>query len=182
MSETEAAFSRVSDIAFANMAAEAIACFNEPDAEPGSLQGLTVDLDSPLLLDMLGVTPSMQSMEQELLQLIQRSGATAMLFDHCIAEAESAIHAQLNHLRSGVNQTANHWGTSAKPDLLSALESNVADRAEKRLGISVVRDPEIGLHKRSPKTVGDIDVAMDERMRAWRNNEAKEYDRKSVGR
>ena len=49
------AFERVSNIAFANMAAEAIACFRDPPAGNASLIGLTVYLDSPLLLDMLGV-------------------------------------------------------------------------------------------------------------------------------
>jgi hypothetical protein len=176
----QAAFSRLSDIAFADMAAEAISCFNEPEAEADSLQGLTVYLDSPLLLDMLGVNVEYSEYGQELLQLIRQSGATAVLFDHCVAEAESAIHAQLTYLRSGVNQTAAHWGTTVMPDLLSALLGNVADRAEQRLGISVVRDPETNLHKRAPQTVGNIDAVMDERMKAWKNEEAKEYDRKSV--
>lgn len=47
-----AAFERVSNVAFANMAAEAIACFQEPPGTESSLEGLTVYLDSPLLLDM----------------------------------------------------------------------------------------------------------------------------------
>lgn len=178
--KNQAAFSRLTDIAFANMVAEAIACFNEPDAAVQSLEGLTVYLDSPLLLDMLGVNTEYTDYGQELLQSIKDSGAKAALFDHCITEAESSINARLIYLRSGVNQTATHWGTTAKTDLLSALINNVGDRAEKRLGITVVRDPDINLHRRSEKTVGDIDAAMDEKMRAWGNEEAKEYDQKSV--
>ena len=178
--KNQAAFSRVTDIAFANMAAEAVACFNEPNAAAQSLEGLTVYLDSPLLLDMLGVNAEYADYGQELLQAIKDSGAKAVLFDHCVTEAESSINARLTYLRSGVNQTAAHWGTTGKTDLLGALIDNVGDRAEKRLGITVVRDPDINLHRRSQKTVGDIDAAMDEKMRAWRKEEAKEYDRKSV--
>ncbi len=176
----DSAFSRVTDIAFANMAAEAIACFNEPGVAARSLEGLTVYLDSPLLLDMLGVNAEYTEYGQELLQLIKESGAKATLFDHCVAEAESSIFARLAYLRSGVNKTAIHWGTTGKTDLLSALVNNVGDRAENRLGVTVVRDPEINLHRRSPQTVGSIDAAMDAQMRAWGNEEAKEYDRKSI--
>lgn len=174
------AFDRLSDIAFANMAAEAIACFSEPNSPPGPLTELTVYLDSPLLLDMLGVNAEYSDYGKELLEAIAASGAKPALFDHCVAEAESTIGAQLTYLRSGVNQISANWGTSAKPDLLSALSGCVGERAEKRLGITLERDPDINLHKRSPSTVGDIETTMVEKMRAWRNEEAKEYDRKSV--
>lgn len=175
-----AAFERVSDIAFANMAAEAIACFQEPASASDSLGALTVYLDSPLLLDMLGVNTEYSDYGREMLDAIKASGAKAAVFDHCIAEAESAVHAQLTYLRSGINQVATSWGTTAKPDLLAALVGNVSGRAEERLGIAVHRDPEINLHKRSQNTVGDIETEMNSRMQAWGNADAKEYDRKSV--
>ena len=167
-------------MAFANMAAEAIACFRDPPAGNTSLIGLTVYLDSPLLLDMLGVNVEYAAYGQELLEAIRASGAKAAVFDHCVAEAEGAIHAQLSHLRSGVNLIASSWGTTAKPDLLAALIGNVGERAAQRLGISVQRDPEINLHRRAASTVGDIEAQMMNRMQAWRNAEAKEHDRKSV--
>jgi len=175
-----AAFERVSNVAFANMAAEAIACFREPPTGGGSLAALTVYLDSPLLLDMLGVNAEYADYGRELLDAIQASGAKAAVLDHCVAEAEAAIHAQLAYLRSGINQVSASWGTTAKPDVLNALLGNVGERVEKRLGISVQRDPEINLHRRSQTTVGDIEAEMNRRMQAWRNAEAKEHDRKSV--
>ena len=174
------AFERVSNIAFANMAAEAIACFRDPPAGNTSLIGLTVYLDSPLLLDMLGVNAEYAEYGTELLEAIRSSGATAAVFDHCVSEAEGAIHARLAHLRSGVNQLASQWGTTAKPDLLAALIGNVGKRASERLEISVQRDPEAMLHRRALTTVGDIEAQMTSRMQAWRNVEAKEHDRKSV--
>lgn len=174
-----AAFERVSNVAFANMAAEAIACFQEPSTET-SLEGLTVYLDSPLLLDMLGVNVEYEDYGHELLNSIKASGAKAAVMDHCIAEAEAAIHGQLNYLRSGINKMSMTWGTSAKPDLLASLIDNVGERAYQRLGIEVHKDPEVNLHKKSPSTVGDIDAEITSRMQAWRNAEAKEYDRKSV--
>lgn len=175
-----AAFERVSNIAFASMAAEAIACFREPNLAGTSLNMLTVYLDSPLLLDILGVNSEYADYGRELLQAIQASGAHAAVFDHCVAEAETAIRAQLAYLRSGINQVSTSWGTTAKPDLLAALAGNVGDRAEARLSIHVERDPEINLHSRSQNTVGDIESDMNARMQAWRNEEAKEHDRKSV--
>lgn len=42
-------FNRVSDIAFANMAAEALACFRDPVGEKSTLEGFSIYLDSPLL-------------------------------------------------------------------------------------------------------------------------------------
>lgn len=173
-------FERVSDIAFANMAAEAIACFRDPPAGNTSLIGLTVYLDSPLLLDMLGVNAEYAEYGTELLEAIRSSGATAAVFDHCVSEAEGAINARLAYLRSGVNQITSQWGTTAKPDLLAALIGNVGKRAAERLGISVQRDPEAMLHRRAQTTVGDIEAQMTSRMQAWRNVEAKEHDRKSV--
>ena len=174
------AFERVSNIAFANMAAEAIACFRDPPAGNSSLIGLTVYLDSPLLLDMLGVNTEYAEYGTELLEAIRSSGATPAIFDHCVSEAEGAIGAQLAHLRSGLNQVTSHWAATAKPDLLAALIGNVGKRASERLGISVQRDPDAMLHRRAQTTVGDIEAHMTNRMQAWRNVEAKEHDRKSV--
>lgn len=173
-------FDRVSDIAFANMAAEALACFNEPASAQTALAGLTVYLDSPLLLDMLGVNSEYAEYGTELLQAIKASGATAAAFDHSILEAESVVNAQLAYLRSGINHATLRWGTTAKPDLLNALIGNVGERAEKRLGIEVHRDPELNLHRRAQGPVGDIEAQMTERMQAWGTTESREYDRKSV--
>lgn len=173
-------FERVSDIAFANMAAEAVACFQEPSATTNPLDGLTVYLDSPLLLDMLGVNTEYADYGKELLDLLKANGVTPAVFDHCIAEAESAVHAQLNYLRSGINRTATDWGISTKPDLLATLADKVGDRAESILGIKVHRDPEHELHRKSASAVGDIEHEMNSKMQAWNNEEAKEYDRKSV--
>lgn len=173
-------FERVSDIAFANMAAEALAVFREPLTEHTSLSTLTVYLDSPLLLDMLGVNTEYSDYGQELLRAIKSSGATPAIFDHCVAEAESVVGAQLARLRSGINQMTNGWGTSAKPDLLSALVGCVGARASNRLGIAVHRDPEVNLHRRSPVAVGDIEADLVNRMQAWRNADSRDHDRKSV--
>lgn len=173
------AFERVSNVAFANMAAEAIACFREPESS-NSLEGLTVYLDSPLLLDALGVNAEYTDYGKELLEAVRASGAKAAVFDHCVSEAENTVSAQLAHLRSGINKFGNAAGTTARPDLLSALAGNIAERAEKRLGIIVHRDPEINLHRRAQAVVGDIQAALDEQMQAWRNIDARAHDQKSV--
>lgn len=173
-------FDRVSDIAFASMAAEALASFNEPPTAQTNLAGLTVYLDSPLLLDMLGVNSEYAEYGTELLEAIKASGAVAAAFDHSVMEAESVVSAQLAYLRSGINYATSRWGTSAKPDLLNSLIGNVGERAAKRLGITVERDPDFNLHRRVPGTVGDIESQMNERMQAWGTSESREYDRKSI--
>lgn len=176
-----AAFEQVSNVAFANMAAEAIACFREPPSMGASLSALTVYIDTPLLLDMLGVNAEYTEYGQELLEAVRTSGAKAAILEHCVSEAEAAVYAQLNYLRSGINQFSTGLGTSATPDLLAALVGNVGERAENRLGIEVHRDPETNsMLRRSQTTVGDIEAEMERRMQAWRNTEAKDYDRKSV--
>jgi len=178
--QNTARFEMVSNIAFANMAAEAIACFREPPSATVALSGLTVYLDSPLLLDMLGVNADYADYGRELLEAIKKSGAKPAVFDHCIAEAEGAVDRQLAFVRSGINQVGAHWGTTAKPDFLSALSGRIESRTAERLGIDVQRDPEADLHRKAPKAVGSIESEMTRRMQAWRNEGAKDYDRKSV--
>lgn len=172
------AFETVSNIAFANMAAEAIACFREPTGGASDLSGLTVLLDTPLVLDMLGVNAEYQDYGKDLLSMLKASGCSVAVLDHSIAEAENTVQAKLSFLRSGINQLAT--GTSAKPNFLAALSSNIAERVETRLGITVKKDPEINLHRRSQNTVGDIESQMTTRMSAWRNEDAKDHDRQSV--
>lgn len=174
------AFELVSDVAFANMAAETIAVFQEPTDANVPLSGLTVYLDSPVLLDMLGVNTEYAEYGTELLATIKASGATAAVFDHCVMEAEGAIAAQLAYLRSGINAVGHRWGLSAKPDLLVALKDRVGERAYERLGIEVVKDPDVNLHRRAQDVVGDIESGMNVSMQAWGNVEAKGHDRKSV--
>lgn len=175
-----ATFDRVSDIAFANMAAEALACFDEPPSTQTTLTRLTVYLDSPLLLDMLGVNSEYAEYGAELLAAIKTSGATAAAFDHSVTEAESVVNAQLAYLRSGINHATSRWGVTARPDLLSALIGNVGERATNRLGIEIHRDPELNLHRRAQGPVGDIEAEMNERMQAWGTAESRNYDRKSI--
>lgn len=173
-----AAFETVSNIAFASMAAEAIACFREPQKDTGDLSSLTVLLDTPLVLDMLGVNAEYADYGKDLLQLLKDSGCNVAVLDHSVAEAENTIQAKLAYMRSGVNQLA--LGTSVRPNYLAALSGNVAERVEARLQIEIKRDPEINLHRRSQTTVGDIESDMNSRMAAWRNEDAKDHDRKSV--
>ena len=172
------AFETASNIAFANMAAEAIACFREPQQEAGNLSGLTVLLDTPLILDMLGINAEYTEYGKDLLHMLKGSGCNISVLDHSIIEAENAVQARLTYLRSGINQAST--GFSVTPNFLAALIGNVAERVENRLGIHIKKDPELNLLRRSQTTVGDIESDMTNRMQAWRNEDAKQHDRKSV--
>lgn len=171
-------FETVSNIAFASMAAEAIACFREPQQDPGDLSELTVLLDTPLILDMLAVNSEYSEYGKDLLKMLKESGCNIAVLDHSIAEAENTVRAKLGYLRSGINQLTSTISVSA--NLLSALSGNITERVDTRLGISVKKDPVIDLHRKSPNTVGDIEADINQRMAAWRNEDAKEHDRKSV--
>lgn len=173
-------FEQVSNIAFASMAAEALSCFRDPMSDNSPLGDLTIYLDSPLLLDMLGVNAEYEDYGRELLNAIKECGAKVAIFDDCVSEAESSIRAQLASLRSGINRTSHQWGTSINSDLLSVLSGNVAERAHARLKIDVQSDPENNLHRRSSSTVGTIESEMTRRMLPWGNEDAKNHDRKTI--
>lgn len=160
------------------MAAEALACFSEPAVDKKDLAGLEIYLDSPLLLDVLGVNVDYSAYGAELLAMISSSGAQSVVFDDCIVEAESVVSGQLASLRSG-NSRASHFGTSAKPHVLSALKSNIGGRAS-ATGINVKQDPQFDLMRRSKDTVGDIQSELTRRMAHWPNEEARTHDERSV--
>lgn len=172
-------FEVVSDVAFASMAAEAVANFREPSQKTG-LDNLTVYLDSPLLLDILGVNSEYSEYGDELLQTIVRSGAKAAAFDDSISEAENTIFAMLESLSSGVNRNSVRIGGSIAPDHLMSLRSNVAPALLKRHGVETQRDPENTYSKSYPQVTGDIEIEMERRMGAWGNEEAKRHDRRSI--
>ena len=172
-------FGRVSDIAFANMAAEALACFSEPSGSPDGLSGMVIYMDSPLLLDVLGVNADYAEYGRELLDMVKASGAVPAVLDDCVMEAESVVAAQLASARSGIAQKTSHWGTSAKPHILNALKDNIALRAV-AIGIEVHKDPDAALFRRSTGTYGDIQVEMTRRMLSWPNDEARQHDERSI--
>lgn len=171
-------FDRVSDIAFASMAAEALACFSEPAVDKKDLGDLEIYLDSPLLLDVLGVNVDYSAYGTELLAMISSSGAQPAVFDDCIVEAESVVSGQLASLRSG-NSRAGHFGTSAKPHVLSALKGNIGGRVS-AMGMGVKQDPQLDLMRRSKNTVGDIQSELTKRMAHWPNEEARTHDERSI--
>lgn len=174
-----AAFERLSDVAFANMAAEAITCFVEPPDQARTLNTLTVYLDTPLILDILRVNEEYADYGTELLSLLKQAGVRVAALDHCISEAESVVAARLSHLRSGFNSLTVDWGVSSKPDLLAALKGQIAKHVSTR-GINVERDPELLAQKRFEKALGSLQALITARMIAWKNTDAKSYDQRSI--
>ena len=173
-------FELVSNIAFANMAAEAIACFREPNENQKSIKELTVYFDSPLLLDILGVNPEYAEYGRELLESIKLSGAKPATFDDCIVEAENVVSSRLHSSTVGINKTTSSFGYGAASNsLLSAISKRVAKTLEIK-GIEIDPNPSQELHKRYPGVVGDIEALLKEKMQGWRNDEAKSHDQNSV--
>lgn len=171
-------FNRVSDIAFANMAAEALACFSDSTNSPASLAGFSVYLDSPLLLDILGVNSEYEDYGKELLAMIQAANAKPLVFDDAVDEAETVVAARLASVRSGKVQPVGPWGV-ATPHVLNAMSTHVGEQAAQR-GIETKPNPTLDLIRRSKETYGSIQVSMDKKMAAWQNEDARRHDQRSV--
>jgi hypothetical protein len=171
-------FDRVSDIAFANMAAEALACFREAPSAVASLSDFSVYFDSPLLLDILGVNSEYEDYGAELLEMVKAADAKPKVFDDAVAEAESVIAARLVSARSGRTQLVHLWG-AVSPYVLNALARQVGAQAAQK-GIEVKADPKLDLLRSSRETYGSIQVSMDKQMAAWQNQDARTHDQRSV--
>lgn len=171
-------FNRVSDIAFANMAAEALACFSEPINASASLAGFSVYLDSPLLLDIIGVNTEYEDYGKELLGMVQAANVKALVFDDAVAEAETVVAARLAGARSGKSQPAG-LRRATSSHVLNALVKQVGAHAEK-WGIETKVDPTQDLIRRSKETYGSIQKIMDNQMASWQNEDARTHDQRSV--
>lgn len=69
-----------------------------PRARQHRWRAFLLYLDSPLLLDILGVSST--GYGNELLHMIHAAGANPMVFDDAIAEAESVVAARVAAARS----------------------------------------------------------------------------------
>ena len=171
-------FNRVSDIAFANMAAEALACFRDPVGETSTLEGFSIYLDSPLLLDILGVNAEYKEYGSELLEMVHAANATALVFDDAVGEAEGVVAARLAAARSGKVSATARWAATA-PHVLNALVGQIGAQAGAK-NIGTKPDPTLDLIGRAPDTCGSIQSYMDGQMAAWQNDEARQHDQRSV--
>ena len=144
------------------------------------LKNLTILLDTPLILDMLGVNIEYKEYGTELLNLLKQSGSQIAILDHCVVEAENSIRARLHSLRAGTNQITSYSSSSSLSSHLAILSGNVGEIIQSRLSISIEKDPETSiLFRRSKETVGTLESNMASKMN-WRNADAIEHDRKSV--
>ena len=169
----------ISAIAFANMAAEAIATFREPiSGETQDLSRVRIYLDTPLALDLFELNDGFESYSQELWGLIQGSDASVAVFDHTVEEIQSVIFARLSSLRSGSIPFRTHLNDGFLVNRLAVLNGNVATKLEE-MGIAIDRDPEISLLRISQSALGTIQTDLDRKMGGWRS-EARHYDEKSV--
>lgn len=178
-SKNESIFRTISAIAFANMAAEAVATFRDPPSNGAqSLSRVRIYLDTPLVLDLFGLNDGFESYTQELWTLIQGSGGTVAVFDHTVEEIQSVIFARLSAYRSGNDPFRNYQNGGFVVNRLAVLNGNVGSQLEDR-NISIDRDPEISLLRISQSALGTIQAGLDKKMSNWRT-EARHYDEKSV--
>jgi hypothetical protein len=162
-----------------HMLANALLC---PDLQqaPKSYKGVTFFLDTPLLVQRLGLEggPKKAAME-ELIRLLHHLGATVAAFSHSREELERVIRGAADHVnapdaRAGIVMEARRNGTT-KSDLL-VLAGQIDERLVEA-GIDV---------KETPQYIADfqIDEQIFEKVledEVWYfNPRAKEYDTNSV--
>lgn len=174
---SQAEFDLISSILFANMAAEAVSTFREPE-QGAALNGMRVYLDTPLILDMFRVNSGFEHYADELWSLLKKSGAQIKVFDHTVQESEAVIAGRLATIRSGTTPFSHSSTAGLRLETLALLDGKVAQNLEAR-GVVVERDPETSLLKLSQRALGTVQSEMDKKMGGWKRD-AKYFDEKTV--
>ena len=162
-----------------HMLANALLCPDLKDA-PREYKGLTFYLDTPLLIQRLGLEGEhKQETMKELISLLNNLDATVATFSHSLAELKSVISGAAKYLNSpgarGAIITESRRRNTTKSDLL--LQEKSADKD--------IKEAEIEIHD-TPEYIDDFqidelafDQVIDEEL-SYINPRAKEYDINSV--
>lgn len=170
-------FELISNILFANMAAEAVSTFRDPQVS-SVLSGMRVYLDTPLILDMFRVNTGFENYADELWSLLKSSGAQIKVFDHTVQESESVVSARLAAIRSGQTHSSHSTTSGLRVETLAMLDHRIAQSLEAR-GVVIERDPETSLLKLSQRALGTVQSELDKKMQGWKRD-AKYFDEKTV--
>ncbi|MDN4465677.1 hypothetical protein, partial [Microbacterium aurantiacum] len=112
------------------------------------LSGLTLVLDTPVVMDALGHHgPVPASAMTHVLDMARKQGAQVVMFDHSVSEMDGILEAIEGHLRRGGLSRATSTGylhfaeTGASPADLAVVREHLADQLADA-GISVVDRPD----------------------------------------
>jgi hypothetical protein len=87
-------FALLSEIAGANLVAETLLTYRDPPKKGDALQNLSVHLDAPLCMDILGVNIGRTEYGQELSRALKGSGIDLCVFLHSVLEIERVLEAR----------------------------------------------------------------------------------------
>jgi hypothetical protein len=107
--ETPVEFELLCEIAGANLVAETLLTYRDPPLKGEALQDLSIYLDAPLCIDILGVNVGRVTYGEELIRTLKTSGIDICVFLHSVNEIENILEARrASYLQTSQNGPSIH--------------------------------------------------------------------------
>ncbi len=180
--ESPDTFNLLCDIASANLAAEALLTYREPPKRGDALQGLSIYLDAPLCMDILGVNIGREDYGLELTRVIKNTGVDICVFLHSINEVERVLEARCQSYLQATAAGSSVY--SVEPpiirDRVRAIVNHVEQTLIDRLGCRIV-DATTSVPPMIRARIGaseENDIRT--HLMSWSSSEGREVDVSSV--
>jgi len=179
---TPETFELLCEIAGANLVAETLLTYRDPPKKGEALQGLSIYLDAPLCMDILGVNIGREAYGIELSRALASCGADLCVFLHSVNEVERVLDARKQSYIQASPSGPNVY--SVEPpivrDRVRAIVGHVEQSLIDRLGCRVV-DAAVAVPSAIRARVGAAEEsAIRERLAGWTSLDGREVDVSSV--
>lgn len=176
--ETPDIFVLLCEIAGANLVAETLLTYRDPPKKGDALQNLSVHIDAPLCMDILGVNIGRSDYGQDLARALKGSGIDVCVFLHSVLEVERVLEARrLSYLQAHPSGPSIH--TVEPPDIrdrVRLISGHVEDMLIARVGCRIV-DAASSVPEAIRARVGALEErAVREGLRGWSSDEGREVD------
>jgi len=173
-------YSKIEEMAFGNLVGETLLTFNDPPQGVNDLSGLSVYLDGPLLMDILGINKGRDKYGSELNDLLRRAGINVRVFYHTIDEVERVLDGHASSYNSTYPMSYKFIDTPEIRQRVNVYRGNVEGYIQDELLFEVVDTPSsINTHR---ATIKDEEEARLRELLYWHNDneEARDADVKSI--
>lgn len=179
---TPEVFELLCEIAGANLVAETLLTYRDPPKKGEALQGLSIYLDAPLCMDILGVNIGRDTYGVELSRALVSCGADLCVFLHSVIEVERVLEARKQSYLHASSSGPSIY--SVEPplvrDRVRAIAGHVEQALTDRLGCRVV-DAAVTVPSAIRARVGAAEeAAIREHLAGWNSAEGREVDVSSV--
>ncbi|MDP2448241.1 MAG: hypothetical protein Q8M93_14135 [Polaromonas sp.] len=176
------AFSLLCEIAGANLVAETLLTYRDPPKKGEALQSLSIYLDAPLCMDILGVNIGRDAYGAELSKILTACGADLCVFLHSVTEVERVLDARKQSYVQASPSGPSVY--SVEPpivrDRVRAIVGYVEQALVTRLGCRIV-DAAVAVPGAIRSRVGAIEeAAIRGSLAGWTSVEGREVDVSSV--